>query len=523
MDIVTFTPSHPLLSLGNELNDLNLKFDGEATRASSAFTSELEYPIPQLAETNSNLEELRLLSTPLIESTLLDSNRFEHAMPGQDTLTGVETAAGLLVRDLSGDFLTEGGLSEQSAPSEIVFIDPNVKDHQSLITGAAPGAQVIILDPKRDGIEQITETLAGHSGISSLHIVSHGEPGRLHLGAAQLSLDTVEHYAEALQNWAGALTAEADILLYGCDVAAGEQAMAFVQRVSYLTGADVAASNDRTGSTALGGDWNFELASGAIEANLAFQPQTIGTYNSILIASSAITEDFESDFSNWKKEVGGSHSAQMVNSPVRAGNQAVKFTLKKDDPLVSSSKRAELALGGVPSNSDLWYSFSVFLPFSYQKDPSSSEIIAQWHDRPDRDLGETWRSPALSLGTRNGKLYLSRRWDSNPLTENNVPEGKETIFLDSYQTGKWTDFAFHVKWSHTSDGLLEVWKDGELEVSRTGPNNYNDRRGPYFKIGMYKGDWKNRPERSIVSKRTIYFDEVSVGDARPTFATPTRS
>ncbi len=222
--------------------------------------------------------------------------------------------------------------------------------------------------------------------------------------------------------------------------------------------------------------------------------------------------DFELGFSEWGKEFCCGHSTRIVNFPVRAGKQAVKITLKKDDPFVAGSKRAELKLGGVEANSEQWYSFSVFLPPTYKQDPSG-EIIAQWHDKPDRELGEGWKSPALTLSTRNGRFYLGRRWDSKQVSVNNLPEGEEAIDFGRYQTGKWTDFVFHVKWSYTSDGLLEVWKDGQLEVSRSGPNYYNDLRGPYFKIGIYKGDWKNQPKKSIVSQRDIYFDEIRVGDA----------
>jgi hypothetical protein len=224
--------------------------------------------------------------------------------------------------------------------------------------------------------------------------------------------------------------------------------------------------------------------------------------------------DFESGFSEWGEEFCCGHSAQIVNYPVRAGKQAVRISLKKDDPFVAGSKRAELKLGGVPANSEQWYAYSVFFPPSYKQDPSG-EIIAQWHDIPDWELGEGWKVPALGLMTENGRLYLSNLWDSKPVSAkyNNVPDGKETIDLGPYQTGKWTDFVFHVKWSYTSNGLLEVWKDSKLIVSRPGPNYYNDLRGPYFKIGVYKGDWKHQPKKSIVSQRDIYFDEVRVGDA----------
>jgi len=53
----------------------------------------------------------------------------------------------------------------------------------------------------------------------------------------------------------------------GCDVGAGLQGRQFVNQLAVLTGADVAASDDKTGTSALGGDWVLEVNRGPIEAN----------------------------------------------------------------------------------------------------------------------------------------------------------------------------------------------------------------------------------------------------------------
>jgi len=68
-----------------------------------------------------------------------------------------------------------------------------------------------------------------------------------------------------LAAWREALSPDADLLIYGCSVAAGSDGIGFVHALSELTGADVAASDDATGSAAAGGDWALEVTSGAIE------------------------------------------------------------------------------------------------------------------------------------------------------------------------------------------------------------------------------------------------------------------
>ncbi|WP_392530961.1 Calx-beta domain-containing protein [Nostoc sp. C117] len=172
------------------------------------------------------------------------------------------------------------------AGRNIVFIDTAVLDYQSLVAGITLGSEVVILDHNRDGLTQISEFLAGckSNSVQSVHIVSHGGEGSLQLGSTYLSLTNLNSYANQLRKWANVLTDKADILLYGCDVASGEGTK-FVQQISRITGADVAASTDKTGSAALGGDWDLEVKTGKIEASLAFKPEVIQAYQSILPVS----------------------------------------------------------------------------------------------------------------------------------------------------------------------------------------------------------------------------------------------
>ena len=73
-------------------------------------------------------------------------------------------------------------------------------------------------------------------------------------------------YAHAFSQIGSSLTDSGDLLLYGCDVAQGEIGQAFISALTHATDADVAASNDRTGSAGFGGDWVLESSRGDIEA-----------------------------------------------------------------------------------------------------------------------------------------------------------------------------------------------------------------------------------------------------------------
>ncbi|MBL1179034.1 DUF4347 domain-containing protein [Pantanalinema sp. GBBB05] len=166
--------------------------------------------------------------------------------------------------------------------SSLVFIDSAVADAQFLAANVTAGSEVHFLDPAQNAIAQITNTLLGRENIASVQVLSHGAAGGLQLGQDWLNLATVQSYATQLQSWQNALTDDADILLYGCNVAQGEVGKAFVQILGQLTGADVAASENLTGNSALGGDWTLEYQFGSIEAAQAFLQPAEAAYQGVL-------------------------------------------------------------------------------------------------------------------------------------------------------------------------------------------------------------------------------------------------
>jgi len=83
----------------------------------------------------------------------------------------------------------------------LLFIDAAVDDIQTLVDGTQPGVSLVVLDPQRDGLEQITAILCSQPEVSDIHIVAHGAPGCLYLGRTELSLETLSHYAPMLTAW----------------------------------------------------------------------------------------------------------------------------------------------------------------------------------------------------------------------------------------------------------------------------------------------------------------------------------
>ena len=166
---------------------------------------------------------------------------------------------------------------------QIAFIDPNLEAWETLATGTRKGIEVIILDPLRDAIEQITATLKGRSGVEAVHIISHGSPGTLHLGNTTLDRENLDRYAALLQSWQPIQNPKSKIqnlLLYGCQVAAGEIGRAFLEKLHQLTGANIAASSSLVGNWRLGGNWELK-AIGNSAAETAFSATAMAAYPGI--------------------------------------------------------------------------------------------------------------------------------------------------------------------------------------------------------------------------------------------------
>ncbi|MEI6215603.1 MAG: DUF4347 domain-containing protein, partial [Desulfuromonadales bacterium] len=172
---------------------------------------------------------------------------------------------------------------------EIVFIDSTVRDWQQLAAGIDPGVEIILLDASRDGVNQMADALSNRHDISAVHIISHGNSGGISLGNAALSAYSLTDYASDLARIGSGLTADGDILLYGCDVAKGEDGSAFLSALAAATGADVAASENLTGAAKHGGDWVLEKQAGSIEARSFAAPDYQDVLAATTVSSLSIT------------------------------------------------------------------------------------------------------------------------------------------------------------------------------------------------------------------------------------------
>lgn len=160
------------------------------------------------------------------------------------------------------------GSSRQAAQRhEVVFVDGQVSDADTLVAGLPANTEIVVLDPNKDGLQQMADYLKGREGLDAIHLLSHGADGTVQMGNVWLASNNLGEHRATLESIGAALKADGDLMLYGCKVGQGDKGQTFLDQLASITGADVAASVDDTGAAALGGNWSLERSSGSIQTS----------------------------------------------------------------------------------------------------------------------------------------------------------------------------------------------------------------------------------------------------------------
>jgi large repetitive protein len=202
------------------------------------------------------------------EQRILQPNDLKPILRG-GTISEYDALDDSVLRSASDQFAGQGEsiAAERldTASNAVIFIDTTVVGYDQLVAEWAGRGTIILIDSSRDGVEQMLAALAGRSNIDAVHIVSHGDVGAIRLGTTTLTLSSLTGSLSGSFAAIGRhLSADADILLYGCDIGAGQAGQDLLNALAITTGADVAASIDDTGYILRGGDWTLEKRLGDI-------------------------------------------------------------------------------------------------------------------------------------------------------------------------------------------------------------------------------------------------------------------
>ena len=267
---------------------------------------------PAVNTSATGVSDLNLVIQSSASETPAVANSSVVSLQDQDSLQ-IVSASSLAQNTASGPHRTE-----------VVFIENNVTDIDVLVNGIDSSKEVHILDSTQDGLHQIADILAGRTDINSVHIISHGVEGALNLGTLSLNSADIGEHTEDLQTIGKSLTADGDILLYGCNVSHGS-GNGLIEKIAAITGADVAASNNATGSEIFGGDWNLEIQQGDINTPALVDAHLSSLYTHILDITSA-TVAFTDSSGNFVSNGSKSSAAGNVTYNVN-GNSSYRLVV----------------------------------------------------------------------------------------------------------------------------------------------------------------------------------------------------
>ncbi|WP_066967492.1 isopeptide-forming domain-containing fimbrial protein [Microbulbifer sp. Q7] len=259
-------------------------------------------------------------------SVAVDAGQTFNDVSGPDTGSGDDAqVAASHQQDKSEQQHTESeaGNSPGTVQHELVVIDLQLDDAQALVDDLMGQADSVTAQEDSflitigersitlltlgadDGLHTVTEFIQqSERAFNAVHLVSHGDAGGVSVGGEQISLTSLQDFTDGnhsaqLQSWQNHLAQDADILLYGCNTGYSLTGESFVEQVSLLTGADVAASDDPTGALLRGGDWELEQQQGEVETDIVFSKLLQGEWQGLLAATPSLTLDVPAeDFIN---------------------------------------------------------------------------------------------------------------------------------------------------------------------------------------------------------------------------------
>jgi len=197
-----------------------------------------------------------------------------------------------------------------------------------LLANLSDDMVVVALPDGGDPFAAISVILEEAGSVESIHLITHGGEGQLQFGDRSVTAVDLEAESDEIGKWAQYLTVDADILLYGCNVAANGDGQGFVDSLARLSGADVAASIDLTGATALGGDWDLEVQIGEITTTVL---DGEGYFDSVLTtAMDAASSNFSEVLKGTTFDPGQDIQAQAAIDLTGDGSNAMLY-MKYDD------------------------------------------------------------------------------------------------------------------------------------------------------------------------------------------------
>jgi hypothetical protein len=203
--------------------------------------------------------------------------------------------------------------------NELVFVTPSVIRTEEFDNRLPHHAEIIYLDKNKSGVLQITEYLARKEEIDAVRILSHGNPGFFELNGEIIDRRYLAENGTLFKSWKASLSEDADIMLYGCNIAATKEGRELVQQLAELTGADVAAATHEVGGMLA--NWTLDYHAGTIDAAVLRMDDYEFHLDTTIVSNSN-----DSGAGSLRKAISDAASGDTIVFKLNSANDTIKLT-----------------------------------------------------------------------------------------------------------------------------------------------------------------------------------------------------
>ncbi len=362
-----------------------------------------------------------------------------------DSLDASTAAVTDVVTNVLTDVVTASDISS-SQQHHVAFIDAGLDNLDQLLgqlqatyDSENQSFEVVLIDNRFSGIEQISTFLSGASHqFSSIHLITHGDAGAFQLGSDLVDLNSLADHSQQLAMWQHSLTADADLMIYGCQVASTLDGQELGNELAALLNVDVAMSSTTTGSSLLGGDWTLEYQVGQIDYAIDFGSTEIDQWHHALdltaVGSEVLVNGSTASTQQMTQETGGNIGMDSSGRYAiswqdnRSGNNDVYARIYNAD---GSARTAEFMVHATNSAAQDWNSIAM---------ADNGNIVVTWSDNRSGTYEVYMRMFNVDGTALTGETLVSTRTGSQDYHA--VDFGGDGSFVVVFEDATGTDIYF---------------------------------------------------------------------------------
>ena len=333
-----------------------------------------------------------------------------------------------------------------STHHQVAFVDANLENldqllqHlQSSFDDPSQSLEVVLIDSRSSGIDQVNQYLsAADHDYSAVHLVTHGQAGQFQLGSDLIDLHSLGDHAEQLAMWQSGLTDDADLLIYGCQVASTADGQTLGHELAELLSVDVALSSTVTGSSDLGGDWILEYEVGQIDVDSHLDDRDAEQWQHVLdltaLGSESLVNGSVASSQDMTIETGGNIGMDASGRYVvswqdnRAGNNDVYARVYNAD---GTPRTAEFCVTAANTTTQDWNSVAM---------ADNGNFVVTWSDSRSGSYDVYMRMFDVDGNALTGETLVSTR--TGVQDYHAVDFGSDGSFVVTFQDSSGSDIYF---------------------------------------------------------------------------------